>query len=353
MLVSHCATHHCSIHCILPPHVLEHMAECKNPKLRKIARDNIAAGAEQRAMRTMMARMPMMAAMASPAGKKHRLIYDMRNRPAFMLPGTLVRSEGERATKDVAVNEAYNYSGYTYDFYKKNFGRNSLDDNGMTLRSSVHVGRDYNNAFWNGEQMAYGDGDGVVFTRFTKSMDVVGHELTHGVVSHTSNLEYRAQPGALNEHFADVFGVLLVQWRNKQTAKSADWLIGKDILVPAPTRKALRSMKAPGTAYQNDPELGNDPQPAHMDDYFSGPADNYGVHINSGIPNHAFYLAATAVGGRAWEKVGKVWYDTLLDLKVNSQFVDAAEKSIENAGKQSAAIARAVKKAWKDVGVNV
>ena len=117
------------------------------------------------------------------------LVYDMENQGSSFLPGTLARGEKDEASTGPAVNEAFNYSGNTYDFYWKLFNRNSLDDKGMTLISSVHLGANYNNAFWNGEQMAYGDGDGVIFIRFTKSLDVVGHELTHGVVSHTSNLD--------------------------------------------------------------------------------------------------------------------------------------------------------------------
>ena len=173
----------------------------------------------------------------------------MENQGSSFLPGTLARGEKDKASTDPAVNEAFNYSGNTYDFYRKLFNRNSLDDKGMTLISSVHLGANYNNAFWNGEQMAYGDGDGVIFTRFTKSLDVVGHELTHGVVSHTSNLEYRNESGALNEHFADVFGSLVKQWKRKQTAAKADWLIGPDIMGPGTTAKSLRTFKE-GRAYK-------------------------------------------------------------------------------------------------------
>ena len=201
-----------------------------------------------------------------------------------------MRDEHDPASGDAAVDEAYNYAGSTWRFYNKVFGRNSLDDQGMTLVQSVHAGVGYDNAFWDGRQMVYGDGDGVIFTRFTKSVDVVGHELTHGVVSFTSGLEYYAESGALQRAFADVFGSLVKQYRRRQTAKSADWLIGKEILVPKPTRTALRSMKAPGTAYLNDPDLGDDPQPSHYRDRYRGSSDSGGVHINSGIPNHAFYL---------------------------------------------------------------
>lgn len=339
---------------IVPPFLLERMAESSDRTVRAWALKSLAASAAARAVRRTVATLPAMAAIPSPAGKKHRLIYDAQHKEA--LPGKLVRSEGQKASKDLAVNEAHDHSGATYDFFHTLFGRNSLDDRGMSLISSVHVGRNYDNAFWNGEQMAYGDGDGRTFVRFTKALDVVGHELTHGVVAHTANLDYEDEPGALNEHFADVFGVLVKQWRLKQTVRQADWLVGADLLVPAATRRALRSFAAPGTAYQNDPDIGSDPQPAHMKQKYTGPDDNGGVHINSGIPNHAFYLAATAIGGRAWEKTGKIWYRALLGLSSRSPFVQAARATMESAaalyGARSAESA-AVKKAWSTVGVIV
>lgn len=340
------------IHCILPPFVLDKMAESANPGVRRLAIEAIARSASLRATRTTLAQMPMMAALPSPGRKKDRLIYDMKNQGSTFLPGTLVRSEGDKKHKDPAVNEAYDYSGATYDFYKKLFNRNSLDDRGMSLVSSVHLGRNYNNAFWNGEQMAYGDGDGVIFIRFTKSLDVVGHELTHGVVTHTSNLEYRNEPGALNEHFADVFGSLVKQWKRKHTAAKADWLIGPDIMGPGTTAKSLRTFKE-GKAYENDPNLGTDPQPKHMRDKYMGSADSGGVHINSGIPNHAFFLVATSLGGNAWEKAGQIWYRTLLALHQTSNFAHMVDMSTQSAAALYGAGGteeKAVAKAWKAVG---
>ena len=222
----------------------------------------------------------------------------------------------------------------------------------MTLISSVHLGKNYNNAFWNGEQMAYGDGDGVIFIGFTNSLDVVGHELTHGVVSHTCNLEYRNESGALNEHFADVFGSLVKQWKRKHTAAKADWLIGPDIMGPGTTAASLRTFKE-GLAYENDPNLGTDPQPKHLKDKYTGSADSGGVHINSGIPNHAFFLVATALGGYAWNKAGHIWYRTLLALNQTSDFKEMVEMTVQNAvtlyGSGSTE-EKAVTKAWQKVG---
>jgi Zn-dependent metalloprotease len=342
--------HRQTFHCIVPPYMLDRLARSSDPKVRDLAIRAIASSAAARATRCTLAAMPAMAAVPSPAGNKHRLVYDARQKET--LPGKLVRQEGGRASKDTAVDEAYTYSGYTYDFYRKRLGRNSLDDHGMTLISSVHVGRKMDNAFWNGEQMAYGDGDGVIFTRFTRSIDVCGHELTHGVVTHTCNLDYQDESGALNEHLADVFGSLVKQWKKGQTAKQADWLIGPDIMGPRTTAKALRTFTAE-KAYQNDPYLGTDPQPKRLKDKYTGSDDNGGVHINSGIPNHAFYLVAMALGGRAWEKAGQVWYDAMLTLKPSSRFKDMVRVTVQCARTRFGAGSReqkAVTAAWKGVG---
>lgn len=340
------------IHCILPPYILDKMAESSEPAVRRLAIEAIARSAALRATRTAMAPFAAMMAVPSPGAKKDRRIYDMQQRGSTYLPGKLVREEGDPKSTDPAVNEAYDYSGFTYDFYQKLFQRNSLDDRGMSLISSVHLGRQYNNAFWNGEQMAYGDGDGRLFVRFTRSIDVVGHELTHGVISHTCNLEYRNEPGALNEHFADVFGVLVKQWKKKHTAAKADWLVGADIMGPGTSARALRTFTA-DRAYENDPDLGTDPQPKHLRDKYLGTADSGGVHINSGIPNHAFYLVARALGGNAWVKAGQIWYRTLLALNETSAFAQMVEMTEQNAVTLYGVNSReqkAVAKAWRAVG---
>lgn len=340
------------LHCFLPPYVLDRLAESPDPKVRRLAVQAIARSATLRATRTVLASVQAMAAIPSPAGKRTRLVYDLATRGTSFLPGKLVRSEGQTKRKDPAVNEAYDFAGATYDFYLKVYGRNSLDNRGMTLVSTVHLGKRYVDAFWNGVQMAYGDGDGAIFLRFTKSIDVVGHELSHGVVSYTSNLEYHDEPGALNEHFADVFASLARQWRKKQTAKQADWLIGSEIMGPGVTAKCLRTMKGE-LAYEDDPILGTDPQPKHLDDKYTGPDDSGGVHLNSGIPNHAFHLLAMDLGGYAWERAGRIWYQAVQDLNPQSDFQQMVEKT------ELAAIAhyghgstehQAVGRVWKAVG---
>jgi Zn-dependent metalloprotease len=352
-----CSSGRCrnSLHCFVPPHILDHMAQSGDPAIRRIAVNAIAHSEALRAARNTLAAMPIMAAIPSPEAGKHRLIYDMRNK-RFMLPGTLVLAEYEdKVIKDDAVKEAFDFSGLTYDFYREIFHRNSLDDNGMALISSVHFGRDYNNAFFNGEQMVYGDGDNRIFARFTKSVEVVGHELSHCVVQHTCNLDYQDEPGALNEHFADVMGTLVAQWHKGESINQANWLIGDEVMGPDVQAKAIRTFKNE-KAYENDPVLGTDPQPKHMKDKYEGDEDNGGVHINSGIPNHAFYLAAMDIGGNSWEKTGTIWYKTLLGLNRFSKFKEAAEMTYQVASALFGAgsmEAKAVQKAWNEVGITI
>ncbi|WP_028280334.1 M4 family metallopeptidase [Arthrobacter sp. H5] len=271
------------------------------------------------------------------------------------LPGQTVRREGGEPTGDPAVDEAYDGLGATYSLFGDIYGRSSIDDAGHPLDATVHFGERYDNAFWDGTRMVFGDGDGDVFDRFTRSLTVISHELTHGFTQYTTNLQYRGQSGALNESISDVFGVLVEQREKAQTADTASWLVGEGIFTEQVEGNALRSLKAPGTAYDDD-VLGKDPQPATMADYVETTSDNGGVHINSGIPNHAFYLAATRLGGRAWERAGQIWYDAAVggevpedcDFKLFASVTfDAA---VERFGEGSEE-ALAVDYAWKEVGV--
>ncbi len=350
-------THHHPFCCFVPPHVLDELAKSADPNVRDTAIETIKVAAQARTARRMIALMPAMAAIPSPTRSKDRLVYSMNQR-RFPLPGELIRREGGSAVRDDAINEAYDYAGVTYDFYHDVFGRNSLDGNGMSLISSVHYGRRINNAFFDGEQMLYGDGDDRIFIRFTKALDVVAHELTHGVVQYTSNLVYEDQPGALNESFADVMSACVKQWFNKQTVARADWLLGDAIMGPAVVdrAKSLRSFTA-GKAYVNVPEFGgDDPQPKHMRDFVQTEEDNGGVHINSGIPNHAFYLVAMKLAGNSWEKAGPIWYKTLQALTSRSDFQATANMTYQIAvadyGSDSEE-AKAVREGWSGVGIDI
>ncbi|HEX7203050.1 MAG TPA: M4 family metallopeptidase, partial [Arthrobacter sp.] len=241
-------------------------------------------------------------------GPSNRSVFDAAG--SETLPGNLVRKEGEPATGDPATDEAYDGLGHTHRLYADVFGRNSIDGRGLRLDATVHFGALYDNAFWDGTQMVFGDGDGEVFERFTASLSVIGHELAHGVTQHSAALAYRNQAGALNESMSDVFGALVEQYVKNQTTAEASWLIGEGLFTAEVEGDALRSMKAPGTAYDDD-VLGKDPQPDSMDSYVRTSADNGGVHINSGIPNRAFYLVANSLGGNAWDAPGLIWYETL------------------------------------------
>ena len=340
---------------ILPPHILDALALASDPQLRKIGLSTQLVTARLRGHRDIL-RKGFLGAV--PAGQKRRTIYDAKE--GRVLPGNLVRSEGQAAGPDVDVNEAYDYSGVTYDFYSQVFHRASVDGHGMGLDSSVHYREDpeepFDNAYWDGQQMVYGDGDAVCFERFTKCLDVIGHELTHGVTQFEANLDYHMQAGALNESISDVLGVLVKQWHLKQSVSSADWLIGEGLFTLKIEGKALRSMSDPGTAY-NDPVLGKDPQPGHMKDFVNLPdsarGDWGGVHINSGIPNRAFYLAASALGGYAWEKAGRIWYEALCTrLRHDSTFKDAAAATASVAMELFGTAERnVVTSAWTQVGV--
>lgn len=356
-LTKGCTTMHTcrhSLHCFVPPHVLEKLAESSDKKLRDIGIAGIEMSAAAHSTRAVMSKMPFMSAIPSPAAKKYRLVYDLEH-SKYGLPGKLVRSEGEGPVGDDAVNEAYDFSGVTVDCYAKLFKRNSIDDKGLTLVSSVHHGTNVSNAFWNGEQMIYGDGDGRLFLSFTRSLEVVAHELTHGVTMYESNLVYENESGALNESFSDVMGAIVEQWHKKQSVNDASWLMGDELFNPELGIKGIRQFME-GPAYENHPELGTDPQRKHMNDKYTGLSDYGGVHINSGIPNLAFYRVAMELGGNSWDKAGPIWYVTLRNLRRYSSFQDCADMTFQVAVSRHGQGSReqeVVAKAWDGVGITV
>lgn len=339
--------------------MLKEIATNGTPSQREFAILTMKASAQLRGQRMMMADFAP-AAFRVITGTKDRIVYDANNGSG--LPGTAVRREGDPATADVSVNEAYDGSGATYDLFNDVYGRNSIDGSGMRLDSTVHYRVGYDNAFWDGQQMVYGDGDENLpaderlFNRFTIAIDIIGHELTHGVTQFEAKLVYSLQPGALNESMSDVFGSLVKQHQLGQTAGDADWIIGAGLLTSNVNGVGIRSMKAPGTAY-DDPVLGRDPQPAHMRDYVNTVSDNGGVHINSGIPNHAFYVTTQELGGFAWEKAGRIWYVALRDkLGQSSNFQACASATYQVAGEifgGDSLEQQAVKRGWADVGLDV
>src|SRR6266540_3239679 len=352
--------HRHSIFCIVPPIVFERVARNGSPKQRDWALDTLSRDHSLRTARLQNAVLraggplhPDALATAEP-GKPKRTIYDAHG--TEQLPGEPVCHEGDTpGDTDPALKEAYEGLGETYAYYWTIHDRDSIDDAGMPLDAVIHYGQNYDNAFWDGQRMIFSDGDGELFNRFTISLDVIGHELTHGVTEDEAQLVYYFQPGALNESVSDVFGSLVKQYKLKQTADQADWLIGAGLFTANVKGVALRSMKAPGTAY-DDPVLGKDPQPANMSNYVRTYEDNGGVHINSGIPNHAFYLAATNIGGQAWEKAGRIWYDTLRDsaLRPATGFSRFARLTVTIAGRlygPNSPEQQAVHEAWGEVGI--
>ncbi len=238
------------------------------------------------------------------------------------LPGLLVREEGDGPTGDTDTNDAYDFAGDTYDYFSSDHGRDSYDDAGATLHSTVHYCPDsghcpYVNAFWNGAQMVYGDG-------FPAADDVVAHELTHAVTEHSANLFYYMQSGALNESFSDIFGeVVDLENGAGNDAASVRWRMGEDV----PGIGAIRDMMTP-TDF-------NDPGKTSDGLYVCGDpgSDRGGVHSNSGVPNHAFALMVdggtyngVAVTGIGLDKAGRVQYRALTGYLLSSSgFHDAAD----------------------------
>lgn len=345
---------------VIPPYMVEYLRRnCRDPGILKSLEGTARGSARLRHVRAAMLATPRRATAAvAVKPQRTRRVFDC-GRSADLLR-TLVRTEGQKAVKDKAVNEAYDHSGTTFDFFAKVYGRAGIDGANLVMTSSVHYeevpGEGYDNAFWDGRQMVYGDG--TIFNRMTVALDVVAHELTHGVTQFEAGLRYENQSGALNEHFSDVFGVLVRQWKKKQTdPAAADWSIGRGIFrKPAMKDMSLRSMSDPGAAYA-DPDFGHDEQPAHMKRFVQLPnteeGDWGGVHYNSGIPNKAFHLAAVAIGEPAWDVPGRIWYVALTErLGANADFKKCAYETISVAGDYfGAAVRKAVRGAWQQVGV--
>ncbi|MCY1031003.1 M4 family metallopeptidase [Corallococcus sp. BB11-1] len=360
MRTFHPRWHRHSIHCILPPYLLRSIAQNGTSTQRAAALQTASVDNTFRNLRlatTLPTQRPIIRGTSGmmAESQRYRSIYHLDGQETF--PGRLVRSEGQEACGDAAVDEAYDGLGATYDLLWEVFGRNSIDDSGMRLDAHVHYGTNYVNAFWDGQRMVFGDGDGELFNRFTIAIDVIGHELAHGMTEDEGPLVYFRQAGALNESMSDVFGSLVKQRFLNQTADKADWLIGEGLLTSAVQGQALRSMKAPGTAF-DDPVLGKDPQPGHMRDFIRTWEDNGGVHINSGIPNRAFYLVATQLGGYAWEKAGHIWYEALRDTKLRPDcgFARFARITLMAASRlygEGGAEDAAVRDAWSQVGIPV
>ncbi|KAL7915147.1 hypothetical protein GGI35DRAFT_436176 [Trichoderma velutinum] len=284
-----------------------------------------------------------------------RAVYDGRNQAD--LPGDLVRTEGAPRTRDRQVNNVYDGIGITVKFFHTVFSRDAIDGKGGTPIVTVHYDEDpeiygYDNAFWDGTQLAFGDGDGILFDYFTDSLDVVAHEVTHAVTQYTANIGFTKQAGGLNESISDVFAAMVEQWFFGQTAEKADWLTGQNIFAISVKGAALRNIAQPGTAY-NDEVLGKDSQVAHFSQY----NDDLDVHESSGIPNRAFYLVATELGDFSYKRAGRIWFATLTDSRVkrvgrNITFKQWADVTVAQAETLfDASVSTIVRNAWVTVGV--
>jgi Zn-dependent metalloprotease len=337
----------------VPPYVIDALMHCGVADVRGAALVTEEQSSRTRIRRAGVARGPD-AAGRIPAPEPHgaRTVYDCGGTFSQRV-GDPIRAEGGPATGDRDADDGYDYAGAVREYFRTEHARDSVDGAGFPLVLNVHYGVRYMNAFWDGDEMTFGDGDGRVFVGFARSLDVVAHELGHGVTQFETGLVYRGQSGALNEHYSDVWGAAITQFTEGVDAGEADWLIGNEVLAPGLEGQALRSMKAPGTAYDN-PLMGTDPQPAHMRDYYAGPGDNQGVHINSGIPNRAFYLTAMAIGT---DRAAAIWYAAQPSLTANATFNDAvaaliaAARARAEVGDAPREAAESVRRAFGDVGL--
>lgn len=337
---------------IIPNDVLKRLAS--DPSLPSSVREGLQSAIaidkqirvlreQARKLTTMTASIP--PALAALAAPPVVTVYDCRHGTA--LPGVPVNNPGNAT--DPTAKRTFTETQAVSKFYQTVFGRNSIDGAGMSMQSSIHYDLHFNNAFWNGTQMTYGDGDGQIFVDFTASNDVICHELTHGVTQHSLMLVYTNEAGGLNESLSDVFGSMFRQWQAGQTVTSADWLIGSDIMGPAARARGytcLRDMAKPG-----DPHC-LAPQPFHYSRYRPG----MDPHTSSGIPNFAFYTAAMAIGGKSWDVLGKVWYDAIISLgaKPNlrmAAFAAATRASATRLYPAKPAIFAGVDAGWKAVGL--
>ena len=270
-------------------------------------------------------------------------VYDCQHHQT--LPGALVETPGR--AQDATAKRAYRETSALAKFYRSAFKRNSIDDAGMTLQSSVHYGVDYDNAMWNGTQMVYGDGDNSLFVDFTNGNDVIGHELTHGVTQHSLQLGYSADAGGLNESLSDCFGSMFRQWQAKQDSANADWLIGSDILGPVAKDKGytcLRNMADPSNKHCVAPQPSN----------YSKVTAGMDPHYTSGPPNLAFCLACKAVGGNSWETVGKVWYRAMTGFGPSPRLslaAFAARTRQLGTSMFDKSVGLAIDAAWRQVGL--
>lgn len=343
----------------VPKTMLRHLAESSGDEHRQMLMGQIEHSSQLRGKRA-SASTTRARSLAAPPKKDakllHRQVFDGAGQT--FLPGKLLRDEDDPSTHDPIANQAYENIGIALQFFSSVLGRDSVDGKGMRIDSTVHYGYRFANAMWTGEQMIVGDGDGQHVKDLAGSLGIIAHEFSHGISQHLIKgglgvVQLPGQPptlkgeaGALNESFSDVCASMIKQWHAGQDVKAADWLLGEDILAPH-AGKAIRSLKDPGNTrltWRQDDQI--------KDYKRYRPTDE--VHRASGIANHAFYLAATQLGGNSWETLGRIWYRGFDKLRSRATFLDAAHATVDVAaalhGKGSDRH-QAVKAAWKQVNV--
>jgi Zn-dependent metalloprotease len=333
----------------VPPHITDHVARTARREGREtnVARDAARADQALRQQRKSATYANLQTLTTPQPGKGDVVIYDDQNQWAVNVAE--VRGPGDAPGKGANVNAAYDALEATREFYREILERDSIDNAGLTIDGNVNFGVQYDNAFWDGAEMVFGNGDNVIFKDFTNDVDVPGHELTHGVTQYTAALGYTDQTGALNEATSDIMGACVDQHVNKLDAGTFNWLIGEDVMADDLYGEAIRSMSHPGTAY-DDPILGKDPQPDSM----AGYVPNGDPHLNSGIINRVFYLIATDLGSFP---AAKLWYATLQNLWPTAVFTDAAYVSGEMArilardGMLARQAPQTVRAAFHEVGI--
>jgi Zn-dependent metalloprotease len=337
---------------IIPDEVLKRFS--KDPRLSSAQRKHFAnaalVGKQIRKLRTQAGKLTAVTASLGlvagtvPAAPTITISDSQHNQTLPGIPVDDPTNSADGTTKRAAVE-----TSAVADFYKTVFGRNSIDGAGITMASSVHYGINFNNAFWNGSRMTYGDGDNNIFIDFTTSTDVIAHELTHGVTQYTLQLSYTSEAGGLNESLSDVFGSMFRQWRADQDVTQADWFIGKEIMGPGATARGftcLRDMSDPGGAHCMTP------QPFHFSNFQTG----MDPHISSGIPNLAFCTAAKAIGGKSWETVGQIWYKALTGSAPSPNmamktFADLTRQLATQMDPPNPTVANAIDAGWTAVGL--
>jgi Zn-dependent metalloprotease len=248
-----------------------------------------------------------------------RQVFDAKNTSVY--PGELVRSEGDAPIADRAANEVYDNLEVVHRFFKEVFGWEIPDNKGKTLVVTIHYGEEYDNGFWDPtrKQIVFGDGDGKLFRKGGfSSLSFLAAYISYYVNEWMAQLKYgEGQSGALLVSFAEVMGCLVEQWQKHQTTDEASWLFGADIFAPGVKARALHDLAHPGTAY-DDPNLGKDPDWGHMKD-----------GINTGVLNKAFFELSNKLKGYAWEKPGKIWFESYRTLKPKSTFQDLAKATLD------------------------